>query len=129
MFKILVIDDDNAVRSLLHDALVSSGYDCLLVANAAGGLKACAREKPDLVVVDVQLPDGSGIEVCRKIKADEELRRIPVLIVSGHVSNVESRLEGLEAGAEDYVIKPFSVQEFMARITDILGKAQPRKKP
>ncbi len=120
MYRIVVIEDDQVMRKLLHKTLTSEGYECILTPNAAAGCKAVALEKPDLILLDVHLPDDNGIEVCRKLKSDEKLRHIPVLILTGEAYSVENRIDGLEAGADDYIIKPFSPKELVSRLKGIL---------
>ena len=120
LYKILAIEDDMVMRKLLHKTMTSEGFECSLAATAAAGISACAQEKPDLVLLDVHLPDDNGIEGCRKLKADEQLRHIPVLILTGEAFTVENRIEGLEAGADDYILKPFSPKELISRIRGIL---------
>jgi len=120
MFRILVVEDDPIMRKLMQRTLTSEGFECLLSASARDGLKMCLRDKPDLLVLDVHLPDANGIELCRKLKSDERIRHIPVLIMTGEASSVEFRIEGLESGAEDYVLKPFETSELVSRIRGIL---------
>lgn len=120
MYRIIVIEDDHVMRRLLHTTLTAEGYECLLTASALHGRETCVEEKPDLVLLDAQLPDANGIEVCRQMKADETLRHIPILILTGEAYSLESRIDGLEAGADDYILKPFSHKELISRIKGIL---------
>ena len=120
MYRILLIEDDPILRKLVQRSLSGEGYECMVAASARDGMRSCLRDKPDLVVLDVHLPDDNGIEVCRKIKADEAIRHIPVLIMTGEASAVEFRVEGIEAGAEDYILKPFELPEFISRVRGIL---------
>ena len=123
MYSVLVIDDDPIIRKTLGRMLAPEGYQAIFAANATDGLQACARNKPDIVLLDVHLPDGNGIEVCRKIKADPKLHHIPVLILTGEATGVDNKAEGLEAGADDYVIKPFEFEELTLRIKRILKQS------
>jgi len=120
MYRIVVVEDDSVMRRVLQQTLAAEGYECLLAFDAASGCATIAREKPDLVLLDVHLPDENGIEVCRKLKADEKLRHIPVVILTGEAFTVDNRIDGLEAGADDYIIKPFSSKELLSRIKGIL---------
>lgn len=120
MYRIVVIEDDPIMRSLLSKRLKPEGYDCVLTHNAAAGLKACRSERPDAVLLDVHLPDENGIEVCRTLKKDPALRHIPVLIITGEAAGVEKKIEGLEAGADDYILKPFSTAELLKRLRNIV---------
>lgn len=119
MYTVLIIEDDHIMRKMLSRTLTPE-YECIQTANASAGLKACAKEKPDLILLDVHLPDGNGLEVCREIKADASLRHIPIIILTGEASSIENRVEGLESGADDYILKPFSSKELMSRLKGIL---------
>ena len=120
VYRIAVIEDNAAMRNLLQKILAAEGYECLAAGDAATGRKLCLQEKPDLILMDVHLPDDNGIEVCRKFKADPALHHIPILILTGEAYTVENRVDGLEAGADDYVIKPFNNKELVSRIKGIL---------
>ncbi len=120
MYRILAIDDSPIMRQLLIQILSADGYECLTAGDGQGGLRSCARNKPDLVLLDVNLPDGSGIEFCRRLKSDPAARHIPVLLLTGEAKAVENRVEGFEAGADDYVTKPFNVKELLSRVKGIL---------
>lgn len=120
MYRILAIDDDPAVHEILHKTFSGEGYECISIFTATQGLKACSQEKPDLVLLGLRLPDADGVDVCRHFKADARLRHIPVLLMSAETSSVENRLEGLEAGAEDSILKPFLPRELLSRIKAVL---------
>lgn len=123
MFRILAIEDDHIVRRSLSRTLAPEGYEVILAVNATSGLENVSRNKPDLILLDVNLPDGNGIDLCRKIKEDDKLRHVPILILTGESVSVENRVNGLEAGAEDYIIKPFSPKELLLRIKSILKQS------
>lgn len=120
MYRILVIEDSPIMRQLLRRLLTGEGYECITATGVASGHKTCAQNKPDLVLLDVNLPDGNGIELCRSLKSDPAVRHIPVLLLTGEAHEVENRVDGFEAGAEDYVIKPFNVKELLSRLKRIL---------
>lgn len=120
MYRILAVDDDPIVRKVCAKTLVPEGYELMLAVDAGECMKSCAQGKPDLILLDVNLPDGNGIEICRKIKADQKLRHIPILLVTGEALAVESCVDGIEAGAEDYIHKPFTPKELVSRISRIL---------
>ena len=127
MYTVLIIEDDHIMRKMLSRILTPE-YECIQTVNASAGLRACVKEKPDLVLLDVHLPDGNGIEVCRKIKADASLRHIPVIILTGEASSIENRVEGLESGADDYLLKPVSGKELLSRLKGILKtRTQPTR--
>lgn len=120
MYKIVVIEDDAVMRKLFAKTLAAEGYEFHAATNAGDGLRLCAEQKPDLILLDVHLPDGNGIEICGKIKEDPKLRHIPVLIVTGEAISIEERMTGLESGADDYILKPFNPKELTARVNGIL---------
>jgi len=125
MYSILVIDDDDSIRMALRRILGAEGYEVTDAANLAEGFSACVRNKPDLIILDVNLPDGLGMNLCRKIKADQKLRHIPVFMLTGESVEVTCRVEGLDAGADDYILKPFNPAEIILRVARIL-KAAPK---
>lgn len=120
MYRILIIEDDHIMRRMLAKTIRSDAHECVEASSAAAGLEACAKERPDMILLDVHLPDGNGIELCRKIKADERLRHIPIVILTGEASSIENKLEGLDSGADDYVLKPFNSKELMSRVKGLL---------
>ncbi|HNW44550.1 MAG TPA: response regulator [Elusimicrobiales bacterium] len=128
MYSILVIDDEESIRAALSRVLNPEGYTVSTAVNLAEGFDSCARNKPDLVILDVNLPDGYGIDLCRKIKSDPKLRHIPVFMLTGESIEVENRLAGLEAGADDYILKPFNPGELIFRIKRILRDVPKRIK-
>ncbi|MBI5200047.1 MAG: response regulator transcription factor [Elusimicrobia bacterium] len=116
----MIIEDDPTMRHLLSKKLPSEGFEVHLAANGTTGLKACRDQKPDIVLMDVNLPDHNGIELCKTLKADPALRHIPVLIFTGESSGVDKKIEGLDAGADDYILKPFSPNELLARLKKLV---------
>lgn len=120
MFRILIIEDDPIQRQILLRSLAPEGYECLAAGTAAEGLRLCGASKPDAVVMDVHLPDGNGIALCGRLKGDPALRHIPVLLITGEAAAVEHRVEGLESGADDYILKPFSPRELVSRLRRLL---------
>ncbi len=127
MYRILTVDDDPMCRMICSKTFAPEGFEMITASNGSQGMKTCAASKPDLVLLDVNLPDGNGIEICRRLKADERLRHIPILLMTGEAVAVESCVEGLEAGAEDYIQKPFTPRELVSRVWAILKlSAKPR---
>jgi len=120
MYRILAVDDDPVCRKICSKTFAAEGFQVILAQAVEEALKSCAQSKPDLILLDVNLPDGSGIELCRRIKADEKLRHIPILLMTGEAIAVENCMEGLEAGAEDYIRKPFMPKELISRAKAIL---------
>ena len=121
MRTILAIDDDPIMRTMLDEVLTGEGYSLSFASSAADGFALCRQNKPDLVLLDVNLPDGNGLELCRKFKAEPKTRHIPVLILTGEAVDADYRAEGLEAGADDYILNPFNRKELILRIQRILG--------
>lgn len=122
--KILVVDDDEFMRMMIAEA-VGDGFQIIDVGSGAECLEAVARERPDVVLLDVEMPDMDGYETCRQLKNDFEFDGTPVIFISGH-DQIEARLRGYEAGAEDYIVKPFSPQELVAKVSGLLQKIQER---
>ena len=118
--KVLVVDDERAVRNSLRRAFTMAGYD---VAEAEGGQSAVsllAHSSPDIVVLDVLMPDVDGLEVCRRMRAAGD--RTPVVMVTAR-ETVADRVAGLDAGADDYVVKPFDLDELLARVRALLRRS------
>jgi sigma-B regulation protein RsbU (phosphoserine phosphatase) len=112
---VLIVDDDAVTVRVLEAMLGQEGYRTLSARDGASGRAQAAAHRPDLVLLDVQMPGQNGIEVCRALKADPDLSAIPVLFVSGE-GDVASKVAGLDAGAVDYVTKPFHRAEVLARV-------------
>jgi two-component system response regulator MprA len=111
--RILVADDDPALREALRRALRLEGYDVDLAADGAEALAALATGNPDLVVLDVAMPNVDGLEVARRVRTDGN--RVPILMLTARDA-VDDRVAGLDAGADDYVVKPFALEELFARV-------------
>jgi len=111
--RILVVEDEESIREALRDALVSEGYDVLVAADGTQGLDLGLTQDPDLVVLDLMLPGMDGFEVLRRLRADNVETPVLVLTARGLESD---RVRGLDLGADDYVVKPFALNELLARI-------------
>jgi two-component system KDP operon response regulator KdpE len=110
--KILIVDDEAQITRVLRTALSAQGFSLRIAANGVEGIEAVHTWKPDLVVTDVSMPEMNGIELCREIRA---VSKVPIIVLS--VRNQETvKIEALDAGADDYVTKPFSIQELQARV-------------
>nr|WP_323778498.1 response regulator transcription factor [Amylibacter sp.] len=116
--KILVVDDDPQIREIVTIALERAGYSVITAADAKLALIHAGRENPDLIVLDVGLPEMDGFEVCRRLRATSQ---VPILFLTALDDEVD-RVVGLELGADDYVTKPFSPRELVARIRAILKR-------
>ena len=121
---VLVVEDELAQREVLSYNLEAEGFRVLKAADGDEALLQVEEQAPDVIVLDWMLPGVSGIEVCRRIKMRSELRRIPVIMLSARSEEVD-RVRGLETGADDYVVKPYSVIELMARVRSQLRRARP----
>ena len=121
---VLVVEDENAQREVLSYNLEAEGFRVVMAENGDEGLLFLKEEKPDLIVLDWMLPNVSGIEICRRVKANSETRNIPVIMLSARSEEVD-RVQGLETGADDYVVKPYSVVELMARVRTQLRRTRP----
>lgn len=124
MYRILAVDDDPLILEVLRKILAQAHFEVLGASNAAEALKSCAQTKPDLILLDVNLPDAKGIDVCLRIKEDDRLKHIPVLLITGEALDAASCVEGLEAGAEDYIRKPFMARELVSRVNSILKQSR-----
>jgi two-component system response regulator MprA len=118
--RLLVVDDDRALRDVLRRALSLAGYEVMLAETGAGALAEVAGVVPDAVVLDVGLPDIDGLEVCRLLR--REGNRVPVLMLTARDA-VSDRIDGLDAGADDYLVKPFDIDELKARLRALLRRA------
>ena len=123
--KILIIEDDQDILEMLEYNLREEGYDTFSALNGKDGIALAKKEQPNLIILDIMLPILDGFEVCRLLKRDEIAAQIPVIILSAK-SQETDKIVGLELGADDYVTKPFSPRELIARIRAILrrGKEQ-----
>ncbi|MBN1867022.1 response regulator [Candidatus Sumerlaeota bacterium] len=119
--KILIVEDDTDIRELLRYNLVKAGYDVLSAATGEEGLRAARDERPDLVVLDLMLPQIDGLAVCRLLKGEPATEDIPIVMLTakGEESDI---VRGLETGADDYVTKPFSPRILLARIKSVLRR-------
>ena len=112
---VLLVEDEPAQREMLAYNLEAEGFDVITADNGEDGLILVDENDPDLIVLDWMMPQLSGIEVCRRLKSNSKTRQIPVIMLSGRAEEVD-RVRGLETGADDYVVKPYSVIELMARV-------------
>lgn len=119
MPKILVVDDDSAVRSLLRRGLTLAGYAVDLAVDGQEALTAARERQPDLVVLDVMMPGLDGMAVCRELRARGE---VPILMLTAK-RTISDRVEGLDSGADDYLVKPFALEELLARVRALLRRS------
>ena len=119
--KVLLLEDEQDVAELIRYNLVKEGYDVLVSCNGAEALRLAREHRPDVILLDIMVPQLNGWEVCRRLKQDADLASIPVIMVSGRVDEGDKVL-GFELGADDYVTKPFSPRELLARIRAVLRR-------
>lgn len=127
--KILVVEDDKHISKLVRYNLEKASYDCTVVIDGEEALDILGKEQIDLIVLDIMLPKMDGFEVCRTIKQDTKLKNIPIVMLTAKGEEVD-RIVGLELGADDYIVKPFSPRELVLRVKAILkrGKLEESKK-
>ena len=121
---VLVVEDEPAQREMLRYNLEAEGFQVVQAETGDEAMLLVAEEQPDLIVLDWMLPNVSGIEICRRVKTDPRTRQIPVIMLSARSEEVD-RVRGLETGADDYVVKPYSVVELMARLRGQLRRTRP----
>jgi two-component system response regulator MprA len=117
--KILIIDDDEKIVSMLRRGLAFEGYEVTTAVNGAEGLNQLLIDEPDLVVLDVMMPQVDGFEVCRRLRAAGST--VPILMLTAK-DEVENRVKGLDIGADDYLVKPFALEELLARVRALLRR-------
>jgi two-component system alkaline phosphatase synthesis response regulator PhoP len=117
--KILVIDDEPKIVEICHDYLKADGYEVISAVDGPNGLAAIRREKPDLIVLDLMLPGMDGFDLCRQLRRESN---VPVIMLTARVDEAD-KLAGLELGADDYITKPFSPRELVARVRTVLRRA------
>jgi two-component system response regulator MprA len=123
MAEILVIEDDEAISDLLRRGLTYEGYKVSVAQDGTAGLRIARDAPPDLVVLDLMLPGMDGLEVCRRLRAADE---VPILVLTAR-GTVQDRIEGLDSGADDYMVKPFSIDELLARVRALLRRKSPQE--
>jgi two-component system phosphate regulon response regulator PhoB len=123
MARILVVEDEADIRQILAYNLGQAGYEMLVADRGEAGLALSRDKRPDLVVLDLMLPDMSGLDVCRNLKSDASLRDIPIIMLTARSEEID-RVVGFELGADDYVVKPFSVRELSLRIQAVLRRSR-----
>jgi DNA-binding response OmpR family regulator len=122
MARVLVADDDPVTRELIVYKLETEGYDAVVAEDGASALVVAREQAPDIVLLDVHMPGMSGFEVCRRMRTDPDIPRIPVIMLtaSAHKADISA---GFDAGAADYVPKPFSPRELVSRVQTVLARA------
>ena len=124
--KILIVEDEKNIAKLIRYNLEKEGYECYMAKSGEGGLETLKKYAIDLMILDIMLPGIDGFDVCRTIKQDARLKTIPIIILTAKGEEVD-RIVGLELGADDYIVKPFSPRELILRIKAILKRGKPEQ--
>ena len=122
--RILLVEDEAAIREMVQHALSRVGFETRAVADAVNADRAIEQSRPDLILLDWMLPGVSGLEFARRLRRNDATRSIPLIMLTAKGEEVD-KLSGFEAGADDYVVKPFSVKELVARICAVLKRTTP----
>ncbi len=120
--KILLIEDEVAIRDMVRMGLEIAGFSCIEAGDTQYGLTLAHDKKPDLILLDWMLPGGSGLELLRRLERDEVTKAIPVIMLTAKGTE-DNKIQGLEAGADDYIAKPFAPRELIARINAVLRRS------
>lgn len=124
MKRVLLIEDDKDIVELVRYNLDKEGFQCASASDGATGLAQVRKAPPDLLILDLMLPKVAGLEICKEVRKDASLNRLPILILTAKGEEAD-RVVGLELGADDYVTKPFSPRELVARIKALLRRSEP----
>ena len=119
----MVVDDDDLIRKLMGDVFAAQGYELRTCPDGKTALKTIPQERPDLVLLDMNLPDMTGLDICKALKSDPRTKHIPIIILTGEARELETRVQGLDLGADDYFFKPISPKVLVARVQSLLKLA------
>src|SRR5580698_5882591 len=122
--KILVVDDEPDMVELIDTNLTAAGFSVLMAATGQEALRLARTQQPQLILLDVMLPELDGLEICKRLRLDPATRAIPIVMLTARASEID-RVLGLELGADDYVTKPFSVRELVLRVKKLLNRQLP----
>lgn len=123
MARILVVDDDLSVSDAISRMLIRRGHETIVVHNGQDAIAAARNQAPELVVLDVVMPGMDGVEVCRRLRADSDTARLPIIFLTARIM-IEDKIKGFEAGADDYLTKPFAIQELELRVRALLRRTE-----
>ena len=121
--KILIVEDEKDIRDLIIYALQAKGYETISADDGEKALKMLKENKPDLVILDWMLPSVSGLEICRNIRRDKNIKNIPIIMLTAKITE-DDKIIGLDSGADDYITKPFSTAELTSRVKAILRRTE-----
>ena len=119
--KILVVDDEENIAELISYNLTSNGYKVIIANNGNDAVKLAVEEKPKLILLDLMIPGKDGYDVCKEIRSNSEIRNTPIIMLTAKSEELD-KIVGLELGADDYITKPFSVRELLARVKAVLRR-------
>jgi DNA-binding response OmpR family regulator len=122
MPKVMVVDDDEEFTNLYKEYLRMVGFEAISENHSSNAMELACAEKPDVFVLDLMMPEPNGFQLCRLLRADPEFRRTPIIIVTA-LTDLDSKLVAIGAGANDYLTKPFHIDELKSRINALLEKA------
>ena len=122
MYRVLIVEDDADINATLAEALRVAGYDAVSAWTGEAALDEVERRCPDLVLLDQMLPDLDGLDICRRLRGAPRTKRVPIIFLTARAGEA-ARVRGLRAGADDYVVKPFSLQEVVLRVQGLLRRA------
>ncbi|CDZ23562.1 hypothetical protein CCDG5_0424 [[Clostridium] cellulosi] len=122
--KILIVDDEEHIVELLRMNLKKQGYETICAYSGVEAVELAQKTKPDLILLDIMMPDMDGLETCRKLREDTMLKKVPIIILSAK-SEETDKVIGLGVGADDYMTKPFGIREMLARISALLRRTEP----
>lgn len=124
MSKVMIVDDEPFILMMVEDKLKRAGLEVIALRESVTALQVARAEKPDLIIMDWMMPEVSGIEVCKQIKADEQLKSIPLFMLTAKGQEEDERL-GLSAGADRFITKPFSPKALLEQVLEALGREKP----
>lgn len=122
--RVLVVDDDKEIVRLVRAYLEQAGFQVLIAYDGEMALHTLRRDRPDLVVLDLMLPDRDGWDITRLVRSDQSLASLPIIMLTARVEDTD-KIVGLELGADDYITKPFNPREVVARVRSVLRRSQP----
>lgn len=122
--SVLVIDDDAHLRESLAEVLELEGFSCLQAGTAKSGIDAAKKNNPDVVIMDIQLPDSSGFQICQELR--KASRETVLIMMTGRFLSAEEKTQGFSLGADEYITKPFDLRELSIRIRQLLGRKKNR---
>ena len=118
--KILIIDDDTHLRESLAEVLDLEGFTCFEAGNAKAGIESAKKHKPEVVIMDIQLPDSSGFQICQELRKFS--KDFILIMMTGRFLSAEEKTQGFSLGADEYITKPFDIQELCIRIRQLLTR-------